>query len=293
MIPGGPDVAAMGGGHGLAATLAAVRRYAGEVTAVVSVADDGGSSGRLREMTGIPAPGDLRRCLVALADPDSIWARAFEYRFGDGELGGHAFGNLVIAVLAQAGGDFATALEFAAALLHIEGRVLPATSVPTDVVAMIDGREVSGQVKVAHDGGVIERLSLSPPDPPAPAAAVEAIARADQVVLGPGSLYTSVLATAVVPELSAALGSRRGGRVFVANLRTDEPEASGFLAGDQLRVLLDHGIAVDVMVYDPRTGAAEDLGSPFGVRCIAASVAADEGDRHDPVRLASVLADLA
>jgi 2-phospho-L-lactate transferase/gluconeogenesis factor (CofD/UPF0052 family) len=318
MIAGGPRVTALGGGHGLAATLAAVRRYAGQVTAVVSVADDGGSSGRLREITGIPAPGDLRRCLGALAESDSVWARAFEYRFPDGELGGHALGNLVIAALAEVSGDFAVALQHAASLLGVEGRVLPATTVPADVVATIDGREVVGQVKVAASEEPIERLSLQPagargaevqgahrPVPgsqhgrqgalPAPVEAVNAVTQADQVVLGPGSLYTSILATAVVPDLARAMSGRRAGRVFVSNLRAVEPEAGGYLPADQLRVLLDHDVVVDAMVYDPTSGgpAAVDLGpTVHGVRCVAARLAAPDGSGHDPARLAEVLAGL-
>jgi uncharacterized cofD-like protein len=302
LIPGGPQVTALGGGHGLAVTLAAARRYAGAVTAVVSVADDGGSSGRLREMTGIPAPGDLRRCLGALADPTSVWTRAFEYRFpADGELAGHALGNLMIAVLTEVSGDFATALEYAARLLQVEGRVLPATTVPVDLVARVNGADVVGQVKVAHSRERIERLSLSPPGAPSPAEAVEAVVKADQVLLGPGSLYTSVLASAVVPDLAAAVGARHGGRVFVANLRADEPEARGYRPADQLRVLLDHGVVVDVMVYDPAV-AGPTSGRPArrhldsevdGVRCVPAAVAQLDGTAHDPRRLASVLADLA
>jgi uncharacterized cofD-like protein len=300
MIPGGPSVTALGGGHGLAATLTAARRYASRVTAVVSVADDGGSSGRLREITGIPAPGDLRRCLGALAEPDSVWAQAFEYRFPDGELGGHAFGNLVIAALAEVSGDFATAVDHAASLLRVEGRVLPATVAPTDVVARINGREVVGQVKVAASDEPIERLSLHASADPgslaAPEEAVEALAEADQVVLGPGSLYTSILATAVVPDLARALAGRRGGRVFVANLRAVEPEAGGYDAADQLRILLDHGVVVDTMVYDPASAvqAGGDLGArSHGVRCVAAGLAGPGGWGHDPVCLAEVLAALA
>jgi 2-phospho-L-lactate transferase/gluconeogenesis factor (CofD/UPF0052 family) len=325
MIPGGPRVTALGGGHGLAATLAAARRYAGQVTAVVSVADDGGSSGRLREITGIPAPGDLRRCLGALADPDSVWSQAFEYRFPDGELGGHAFGNLVIVALAEVSGDFATALEHVALLLQVEGRVLPATTGPVDLVATINGREVVGQVKVAASDEPIERLWLhragshgaaagtgahvssgaaagtgaaagnGAVGPSAPVEAVEAVAVADQVVLGPGSLYTSLLATAVVPDLARAIAGRRAGRVFVSNLRAVEPEAGGYLPADQLRVLLDHGVAIDTMVYDPTSGVPTvgDLGPEVhGVRCVAARLAAPDGSGHDTASLARVLAGL-
>jgi len=296
MKPGGPRVTALGGGHGLSVTLAAVRRYAASVTAVVSVADNGGSSGRLRETTGIPAPGDLRRCLGALADPSSVWTHAFEYRFaGEGELAGHALGNLLIAVLTQVTGDFATAIEHAARLLRVEGRVVPATTVPVDLVARIDGADVVGQVNVARSHGRIEQLSLFPPGAPAPLEAVEAVEAADQVILGPGSLYTSVLAASVGDELRAAIAKRRDGRVFVANVRAVEPEAGGYRAREQLRVLLDHGIVVDLMLYDPASGTPPvgDLGpSVDGVRCVAAPVSRPDGAEHDPAALAAALAAL-
>jgi uncharacterized cofD-like protein len=293
---GGPRVTALGGGHGLSVTLAAVRRYAAAVTAVVSVGDNGGSSGRLRETTGIPAPGDLRRCLGALADANSVWKQAFEYRFGgEGELSGHAFGNLLIAVLTEVTGDFATALEHAARLVHVEGRVVPATTVPVDLVARIDGADVVGQVKVARSYGRIERLSLSPPDAPAPSEAVEAVIAADQVILGPGSLYTSVLAASVGNDLRGAIAKRNGGRVFVANVRAVEPESGGYRAHEQLRVLLEHGVVVDAMIYDPASGTPPvgDLGpSVDGVRCVAASVSRPDGAEHDPAALAGALAAL-
>lgn len=296
MKAGGPRVTALGGGHGLSVTLSAVRRYAASVTAVVSVADNGGSSGRLREATGIPAPGDLRRCLGALADRASVWTQAFEYRFpGEGELAGHALGNLLIAVLTEVTGDFTTALEHAARLLHVEGRVLPATTVPVDLVARIDGADVVGQVAVAGSHGRIERLSLSPPDAPAPREAVEAVSTADQVILGPGSLYTSVLAASVGDDLRAAIARRPGGRVFVANVRAVEPEAGGYRAGEQLRVLLDHGVVVDAMLYDPASGTPPvgNLGPGVdGVRYVAAPVSRPDGAEHDPAALAAALAAL-
>jgi uncharacterized cofD-like protein len=294
--PEGPRVTALGGGHGLAVTLSAVRRYAAAVTAVVSVADNGGSSGRLREATGIPAPGDLRRCLGALGDPTSVWTQAIEYRFSaEGELAGHALGNLLIAVLTELTGDFATALEHAARLLRVEGRVVPATTVPVDLVARIDGADVVGQVSVARSSGHIERLSLSPPDAPAPAEAVEAVSTADQVILGPGSLYTSVLAASVGDELRAAIAGRSGGRVFVSNVRAVEPESGGYRAHEQLRVLLDHGVVVDAMLYDPASGTPPvgDLGpSVDGVRCVAAPVSRPDGAEHDPTALSGALAAL-
>ncbi len=230
LTPGGPRVVALGGGHGLAATLTAVRSYASQVTAVVSVADDGGSSGRLRQAFGIPAPGDLRRCLVALGDPTSPWTGFFEHRFDAGELEGHALGNLVIAGLASATGDFAAALEEAGRLVGCAGRVLPASTVPVVLKADADGGPVEGQVNVSS-AGRISAVSLVPPDAPAPPAALKAIATADQVVLGPGSLFTSVLAAAIVPEVTEALAATSAQTVYVCNLRPQLPETDDFDVG--------------------------------------------------------------
>ena len=193
-----PRVVAIGGGHGLAQTLKAVRRYAGELTAVVSVADDGGSSGRLRELLGIPAPGDLRRCLSALLPEGSPLVEALEHRFGSGALAGHAFGNLFIAAMALATGDFVSGVEEAGRVLGAVGRVLPATELPVVLKAQTAGGEIIGQVRVMTSDE-IATVSLVPPDPAPPPAVIEAIAGADQIVLGPGSLFTSVLAACVVP----------------------------------------------------------------------------------------------
>jgi uncharacterized cofD-like protein len=291
----GPRVVALGGGHGLAASLRAARRYAGEITAVVSVADDGGSSGRLREVIDMPAPGDIRRCLVALGDPGSVWTRSFEHRFEHGELAGHAVGNLVLAGLAAATGDFAVALDEAERLVGAVGRVLPATSRAVDLVAEGPGGRVTGQVNVASVEGVTA-LSLAPPDAPAAPGVVEAIAAADQVVLGPGSLFTSVLAALVVDDIRAALADTRAQVVYVCNLAPQEPETTGFDVARHVRTLAHHGVAVDtVLCHDGalpvgRLEVAGRCGQP--PRVVAARVARPHGRAHDPVRLAAALADL-
>ena len=289
----GPWVVAIGGGHGLASTLRAARMYAGRVTAVVSVADDGGSSGRLREIAGIPAPGDLRRCMVAMAADGSPWAPAFEYRFpaGSGDLEGHALGNLIIAGLANVTGDFGRALDLAGDLLGATGRVVPATSTPVVLKAEVSGREVVGQVAVSETSGAITCVSVVPPDAAVPPEALEAIAGADQVVLGPGSLYTSVLAVAVVPAIRAALEARAGGRVFVCNLRAQLPETAGYADADHLAAVLDHGVPVDTMVVHGPSGPGEGSG-PGGVRIVRRSMARPDGTGHDPQRLAAVLSGL-
>jgi uncharacterized cofD-like protein len=284
-----PHVVAMGGGHGLATTLRAVRRYAGRVTAVVSVADDGGSSGRLRQIAGIPAPGDLRRCLVAMAAENSLWAEAFEYRFPSGDLEGHALGNLVIAGLANVTGDFGSALDVAAALVGAAGRVLPATSVPVVLKADVAGTEVVGQVNVSETPGVISSVSIVPPDAPVSPEVTSALARADQVVIGPGSLFTSVLAVCVVPGIRDALVARRGGRVYVCNLRPQPPETAGFSAEDHLRAVLAHGVPVDVMVVAQPPGPSPSPRRLLGVPVVAGPLARPDGSGHDPEQLASIL----
>ncbi len=280
---------ALGGGHGLAATLRAVRRFAGEITAIVSVADDGGSSGRLRDAFGMPAPGDLRRCLVALGDPESLWGRAFEYRFEAGELEGHPLGNLVIAGLAGATGDFPRALLEAGRMVGAQGVVLPATVDPVVLKAQVGGHEVVGQVRVQDTAGPISGVELVPADAEPPPAATRAIAAADQVILGPGSLYTSVLAVAVVPALRDALAARKGGRVYVCNLRPQIPETAGFDVAAHIRALRAHGIEVDVVIYDPMAMPTGSLDVP----AIETPLARPDGLAHDPVRLAAVLSRLA
>ncbi|HZU72592.1 MAG TPA: uridine diphosphate-N-acetylglucosamine-binding protein YvcK [Acidimicrobiales bacterium] len=283
----GPRVVALGGGHGLAATLSAVRRYAGDITAVVSVADDGGSSGRLRDTLGIPAPGDLRKCLVALGDPDSLWVDAFEYRFPAGELEGHALGNLVLSGLAGVAGDFQGALAEAGRLVRAVGRVLPATTVPVVLKATSAGGEVEGQVAVAS-AGRIAAVSVVPPDAPAPAEAVEAVMRADQVVIGPGSLFTSILAVVAVPAVREALARTRARKIYVCNLRPQVPETSGYDVAAHLDALSAHGLEVDAVVCDL---TEMDLG-PVSIPCMEAALGRADGPGHDPDRLAAVLSDL-
>lgn len=269
----GPKVVAIGGGHGLAATLRAARTYASEVTAVVSVADDGGSSGRLRAALGIPAPGDLRRCLVALAEPpDSLWAQAFEHRFVSGELEGHALGNLVIAGLSATTGSFVTALDEAGRLVGAAGRVLPATESPIVLKAeSIDG-EVEGQLAVSQHGR-IQRVAVVPADAPATPEAVAAVEAADQIVLGPGSLFTSVLAALCVRDLGAAVAAAREKVVYVANLGPQEPETSGYGLDEHVAALRAHGFEPGAVL--PPEGLADASGTG-----------------HDPASLAAALSDL-
>jgi uncharacterized cofD-like protein len=283
-----PRVVALGGGHGLAATLSAVRRYAGSVTAVVSVADDGGSSGRLRQAFAIPAPGDLRRCLVALGDPDSAWAGFFEHRFDAGELEGHPLGNLVIAGLTGAlGGDFIAAVEEAGRLVGCTGQVLPATTTPVVLKGAAGGCDVEGQVNVSS-ATHLTTVSLVPPDAPAPEAAVTAIAGADQVVLVPGSLFTSVLAAAIVPGILSALAETAATKVYVCNLGPQLPETEGFDVGAHVAALAAHGVHPDVVLCQ-RGGLVR---GECSVPVVEDDVAVLGGSAHDPARLGRSLARL-
>ena len=245
----GPRVVAIGGGHGLAATLRAVRTYTDRVTAIVSVADDGGSSGRLRELLHIIPPGDLRKCLIALAEPGSLLATAFDHRFDEEELAGHALGNLVLAGLIDASGDPVVALDEAGRLLGVRGRVLPSSTEPVVLKADAACGEVTGQVAV-NGTDRIRRVSLVPSDPSAPQAALEALARADQIVLGPGSLFTSVLAAVAVPQIREGVNASGAQRIYLCNLRPQHTETTGYDVAAHVAALMDHGVPVDRVVCD-------------------------------------------
>ena len=300
LFGGALSAVALGGGHGLATTLAALRLYAAKVTAVVSVADDGGSSGRLRRAIGIPAPGDLRRCLTALADPDNPWASALEYRFPSGTDGleDHALGNLMLAALAGPDGDLSGPAERIAHLVGACGLAFPATSVPVELEADIAGARVVGQLAVASTPGGIRRVGIIPSDAPAPPEVPDAIMSADQVVLGPGSLYTSVLAAATVRAVREALVARTGGRIYICNLAPQPPESAGYGEADHLRAVLEHGVPVDVMLIHGTsdglnhrdTQAEIDLN---GTRVVSADIADAHGAGHDPAKLARALSRLA
>jgi uncharacterized cofD-like protein len=198
-------VVALGGGHGLAVTLSALRLVGVEPTAVVTVADDGGSSGRLRRDLGMLAPGDLRKAMLALADPDAEVRELFAYRFERGDLAGHNLGNLALAALTDLKGGFSEALAEASRWLRVHGQVLPATLVPVRLCGRVDGRQVEGQVAIMTATGRVEAVWLEPRRPAAVPAAVLAVRRADLVLLGPGSTFTSVVPNLLVPELAAAL----------------------------------------------------------------------------------------
>lgn len=292
----GPRVVAVGGGHGLAATLRAVRRYAGHATAVVATADDGGSTGRLRRAQDMPAPGDVRRCVQALAvdsgaAPPPLVA-ALDHRFAGSDIEGHALGNLLLAGLHATTGDFALAVDELSRMVGLDPavhRVLPATLDPVVLRAeATGGRRIRGQVAIAATVGV-ERVVVEPADAAVPAEVAEALAAADQVVLGPGSLYTSVLAAAVVDGVWDALKRTPGRPVYVCNVRAEAGETLGYDVAAHVAALRRHGLEPDVVVAQR---GALPVGRP-GVDVVAADVVRPHGLAHDPVLLGDVLAALA
>jgi uncharacterized cofD-like protein len=285
---GRPSVVAIGGGHGTAVTLKAARRYAGLLTGVVSVADDGGSSGRLRELLNVVALGDIRKCLVAVADEDSALAHAFERRYDEGELAGHALGNLILAGLIDATGDLVLGVAEAALLLGACGDVLPATSERVVLKAESDSGTVAGQVAVKGTAD-IQRVSLVPGDSQPPPLAVDRITGADQIVIGPGSLFTSVLAAVAVGGIAEAVASAKGQVVYVCNLHPEVPETEGFDVADHLVALARHDVAVDVVLCDSIRGMS--IGTT-DVQVLDVPLTGENTLVHSPAKLAQALSGL-
>ena len=318
-VPGSqPAVVALGGGHGLAASLSALRHITSQLTAIVTVADNGGSSGRLRRELGVLPPGDLRMALAALCGDDAwgrTWASALQHRFrSDGDLHDHALGNLLIVALWQLLGAadggrgpvpdaHVAGLDWVARLLGAQGRVLPMSAVPLDVTALVRGADpahpdalerVRGQVEVASTPGRVAELTLEPADPPACPEALSALADADCVVIGPGSWFTSVIPHLLVPSLSAALHATSARRVITMNLAPQPGETAGLSPAAHLEVLARHAaeLRVDVVLADRRV--AEDpeplqaAVRALGAELVLADVAARDGSaRHDVLRLAA------
>ena len=315
--PGAPEglsVTALGGGHGLAATLQALRHVTEDVTAVVTVADDGGSSGRLREEFGVLPPGDLRMALSALCQDSRwghLWRDVLQHRFtGDGALGGHAVGNLLIVALWQLLDDPVDGLDVVGELLGVRGRVLPMADVPLTIEADVreaetpggtagQGRTIRGQATVAGFTGRVTRLRLHPEDPPANPAAVRAVRDSDWVVLGPGSWFTSVCTHLLVPELAAALQETPARRCVTLNLDPQSGETQGYRAEQLLEVLASYApdLRLDAVVADPAAvldvealvAVAADLGAQVLLRQVSVG---DGSAQHHPLRLASAYADV-
>jgi uncharacterized cofD-like protein len=307
---------ALGGGHGLHASLTALRHLlddlvVDELTAIVTVADNGGSSGRLRGEFGVLPPGDLRMALAALCGDDewgTTWSRVLQHRFaGEGEMRGHVVGNLLIVSLWELLGDHVQALDWVGRLLGASGRVLPMALTPMDIAAEVRGLDpadpdalttVRGQVEVATTDGVISGITLEPADPTACPEAVAAVRAADWVVLGPGSWFTSVIPHLMVPALREALVQTDARVVLVLNLDEQAGETPGFGPEDHLAALAEHApdLRVHTVLADRGTvggepGDLEHLVAAYGATLVVADVAAADGTpRHDPVRLAEAYA---
>ncbi|MEP6462381.1 MAG: uridine diphosphate-N-acetylglucosamine-binding protein YvcK [Frankiaceae bacterium] len=304
---GAPRVVALGGGHGLATSLAALRTVTTAVTAVVTVADDGGSSGRLRAELGVLPPGDLRMALAALTSdgPDGeLCAAVLQHRFGgDGALAGHPVGNLLLAGLIEVLGNPVAALDALGRLLGVQGRVLPVSCESMDIVADVVGvhpgnpyriSHVHGQVAVATTTGQVVAVRPIPPRPTACPEAVAAIAGADFVVLGPGSWFSSVLPHLLVPDILAALAATKAHRILVLNLAPQVGETSGFTPETHLEVLAAHapGLTIDIVLADPATvtdvPALGTAAADLGARLVLTSVGVPDGSpRHDVHLLAA------
>jgi uncharacterized cofD-like protein len=296
-------IVCLGGGTGLSFLLRGLKLVASDLTAVVTLTDDGGSSGRLRRELEMPPPGDIRSCLVALAEDENFMGELFQHRFTKGELAGHSFGNLFLAALTEVAGSFDAAVAMTGRVLAIEGTVVPATSHPAALVAeMDDGRVVAGETAVASDRHGVRRLFLDPRDAAANPHAIAAIEGADLIVLGPGSLFTSTLPPLLVPALRRAILSARAPRVYVCNLLQQPGETLGYRASHHLERLHQHvGVgAVDIVLVpseqveaDPLIPVDFDVARlrELGVKVVRRPIA--DGHHHDPAALARALAGLA
>ena len=293
-------VVALGGGHGLASTLRALRSLGIDPVAIVGTGDDGGSSGRLRANLGVPPPGDLRMAIAAIAD-EGLWLRVLQHRFGgSGDVEGHALGNLLLVALWEETGDIVAGLDRLGTVLGAHGRVLPNCLEPVEVVADVRDdtgivHEVRGQARITAAHGSIAALRLRPAEPPACPSALEAVLDASVIVIGPGSWYTSVLTHALVPGLARALRETPAPRVLVLNAGPQQGETEGFTAARHLDAWAEHahGIAIDVVLADPRSvddqAALQAAAARVGARLHVAEVLAGPG-KHDPGSLGAALA---
>jgi uncharacterized cofD-like protein len=243
----GPKVVVIGGGHGLSALLRGMKAYTYNLTAVVSVADDGGSSGKLRKELGILPPGDLRNCLTALSDEEALLGQLFQYRFSqDGGLQGHSFGNLLISALADITGSFEQAVVESGKVLSVRGQVLPATlhdvHLEADIILphTITEVRVQGESEIPKRFGRIRRVWLEPDNPPAFPKVIQAILAADLILIGPGSLYTSILPNLLVPDVAAAIRTSRAMKIYICNITTQPGETDGFDGYDHVNTLIEH-----------------------------------------------------
>lgn len=311
----GPKLVAIGGGTGLSTLLSGLKAYTTNLTAVVTVADDGGSSGRLREEFGMIPPGDIRNCLVALAETGPLMQQLFQYRFtGSSALGGHNFGNLFITAMTQITGDFQQAIRASSQVLAIRGHVVPSTCNRVQLVAEHeDGGVTAGESRISQTSSPIKRLYLEPPNSPPTPEALRAIREADAIILGPGSLYTSIIPNLLVEGIVEAIAQSKALKIAVCNVMTQFRETSGFKASDHVRALMTHASPAVLQVCLVNTKPVPpDLLEKYrqeqafpvepdveriralGYQVVAAEViSAHNHVRHDPDKLARLIIHLA
>lgn len=307
------NVVAIGGGTGLSALLRGLKLANVNLTAIVTVADDGGSTGRIRDVFDMPAPGDIRNCLVALADDESKMGRLFHYRFDKegSELSGHSFGNLFITAMTQVSGSFEQAVIESARVLNIRGRVLPSTLANVTLCAdLVDGSRVRGESTIAHEKPAISHIFLEPASPPAYDPALAAILNADLIVLGPGSLYTSVLPNLLVDGIREAIRWSTGSTIYACNVATQQGETDHYGYAEHIRQVVEYlgDGELDFALVNDNSAAASAIRPEWqveaidydgaaeiaGVRVVARDLVSDRNAlRHDPAKLANALIEVA
>ena len=312
MLKRGVNIVAIGGGTGLSTLLSGLKRYTSNITAIVTVADDGGSSGRLREELGMIPPGDIRNCIAALSDEDKIITELFKYRFKSGNnLEGHSFGNLFLTALMEVmGGDFIKAVKAASLILRSKGTVLPSSPEPMKLIAqMEDGRTIEGESKIPLAKGKIKRILSEPVKPKAQTEAINAILNAELIVFGPGSLYTSIIPNLLIPEIIEALKKSTAHKIYVCNIMTQPGETTGYSVSEHISALLEHANyknLIDVVIVNDRLPEkllekykqkeqepvlidAEKIQN-FGIRLVARNLIKEEDlVRHNPKLLAKAI----
>lgn len=314
----GPKIVAVGGGTGLSTMLRGLKKYTKNLTAIVTVSDDGGGSGVLRRDIGMPPPGDIRHCMEALANTEPIMERLLTYRFTEGSLAGQSFGNLILAALNGIAGSFEEAVSQMSHVLAITGRVIPVTSADVQLEAVFEnGTRVVGESRIyqfkKEQDCRISHVAMTPERPAALPAALRAIGEADLILLGPGSLYTSVIPNLLVEGVAQAIASSDAPKIYICNIMTQEGETEGYTAADHLEALLDHSVPglVDLCLansapVDPELVEKyrrEDAGplvvdreriAALGLELVERPVASEEGGfaRHDPDKLAAALLEI-
>ena len=310
----GPKIVVVGGGTGLSTMLHGLKEYTSNITAIVTVADDGGSSGRLRKDFDMLPPGDIRNCLVALADAEPLMGKLFQFRFeGDGGLGGHSFGNLFIAAMTKVAGDFDTAIKESSKVLAIRGSVVPSTLSKAVLVARhADGSETVGESNIPKSASPIGKVYLRPGDCKPTEEAIEAVRKADAIVLGPGSLYTSIMPNLLVGTIHKEIVASKAIKVYVCNVMTQKGETDGYKASDHLRAIIDHtapGIVNYCIVNTAKIPAemlkryrsegsypviadSENLRKLKTKPVEAHIISTKDYVRHDAVRLSKIVVDL-